>query len=289
MWHVYTSIYECLAHVSTFTLLSNPSVIIACKSRLCVAINNTDQALFLISMFNTRTLKKYTHHCDSDHKYLICDFAKHPLSGIFISVGMDKTIKFWDKHNLLLTTLLVSCVPTCVCLANDNADIVYSMNNKLVYASTSSFIPDCFVKKIVGKISDVSKITPPNLLFGPLENIQSICIDFLSIQRYEFQLLFCSTPFIYYTRLTSEQSVPLAHPVLPNMCTVDGLQFEGTNFAPIPVLKSGGLYQQQSWNDYFLSNSTSRYEMILYHDIFDVSNVFIPGKCCFLIHSIFLP
>ena len=253
---------------------------IACKSRLCVAINHSDQALYLISMFNTRSFKKYTHPSDCDHKSLIRDLANHSLSGIFISVGMDKTIKLWDKYNSLLSTVHVSCVPNCVCLTNDKADIVYSLNNMLIYAVTSSFVPDCKIQKFIEKKTDKPSFSPPSLLFGPLEKLQSSCVDYLSSQSYEIQTNVYSTPVNCNNEQGSKKYLPFAHPVLLNMFKTDESQLEGPHFVPIPVLKSFSSYQQRSWSEYFLSHLTLPYEMIINHDIFHVSNTFIQGKYC---------
>ena len=264
--------------VNTFTLLSDPSIMLACKSRLCVAINYSDQALYLISMFNMRSLKKYTHGIDSDHKYLITDLVSHSLSRIFISVARDKTLKLWDRYNSLLATLSLSCVPTCLCLVNEKADSVFSMNNMLFYVRTSEFVPDCILNTLVGAKSDEPRNGLPNLLFGPLDQLQSSCISYLSSQRDRIRSLFYSAQFLCYNQRKLEQFVPLAQHVVPNISVIDKFPNERTEFVPIPILKSCTNYQKVSWNDYFLSHLNSPYEMVIHHNTFDVADAYLQGK-----------
>ena len=154
---------------------------IASKKRICFAINCPDQSLHIIEMYDTHTLNKYTHTYSVDHHDTIVDLAVCSSIGIFVSVGKDETVRFWDEANTLLAILRIFCSPSCICFSNDRADIFISFGEHLFYIEALTYLPNIIAKKLLGISMIDSHKNACSLFYGPLDKMTSIGLHELRV------------------------------------------------------------------------------------------------------------
>ena len=181
IWRVYPHVHECLLQVTAFELISAPSFIIASKKRICFAINYADQAINTIEMFDTQTLNKYTHTCHNDHHDTIVDLAVCSSIGIFVSVGMDETVRFWDENNALLSVLSIYCCPSCICFSNERGDVFIALAEQIFLIEAQIFIPDFISNTLLGISLLESNMEVISLFYGPLDQMTSIGLQKLKV------------------------------------------------------------------------------------------------------------
>ena len=181
VWRVYPHIHECLLQINAFELISFPSMMVASRNRICFAINCSDQALNSIQMYDTQTLKQYSHKYSEDHNDTIVDLIVCTSIGIFVSVGNDETLRIWDEDNTLLSVLWLFHCPTCICFLNESAVLLIAFKSQLFSILTQNYIPESIMNKLLGITMNPSHKANIASFYGPLDKITSIRLKELEV------------------------------------------------------------------------------------------------------------